>query len=134
MQKEMRFVKRKWIWVGCTVALTIAGCGRLASPTPLERAAAQVTPGMTRSNVHQLFAEFRRSKGDYQVEWEFSDLVTRFQTNATHGRREIYYPTQSGLFDPYESCHVYFDTNDIINGIFYSRNDGRPLDTKPRRQ
>jgi hypothetical protein len=112
--------------IGAVVALT--GCDR---PTSLERTASRLRPGMSKTSIAELFTEFDRSPGA-SFEQGLGLLTAAFQTNVETGTLVSYSPKTKGFFEPGEVCSVYFDTNDVIIGFNYLRDDGRASGAKPR--
>jgi hypothetical protein len=118
-------MKRVALWL--PIVLLIAGCD---GPTRLEKAAAQLKPGMHKAEVDSILGNagtsIRQNLSRGIVVW-----TIRFQTNVNFGSEFDYSPTNSKLFTGFEDCLAYFDESDVIIGFRYSR-DGIPPGAKPR--
>jgi hypothetical protein len=117
-------MNRQKLWLAILLGVS-AGCGPTAT-TAIERTASLLRSGITRSNVDLLFSKFDAGKEvefDHRVE-DYAvvrEAPVLFQTNVARGMKVTYWPKEFGVFAVMEKCDVYFDTNGVIVGYWYSR-------------
>ena len=124
-------MKILWPLLILVSSMLIAGCD---SPTRLERTAARLTPGMTKTNVFRLFHDF---KAHDLREFDHGLVMVQgvfFQTNVQRGTIVDFIDPKGHWPQPWEFCGVYFDTNSVIVGFCYGRDDGRPFGSPPRKE
>ena len=112
-------------WFATALLLGFAGCGG-SHETALGKTARQLHTGMTRQGVDSLLSDFNPSEGTGFEGWRVGkpkpgDPMVYFQTNVDRGTRVSYWPRSLGVFDSFECCYVYFDTNGVIVAYEYSR-------------
>jgi hypothetical protein len=98
------------------IAFLLAGCN--GRPTKLESMASSLKPGMNKSEVKQLFADFRllsESNEVVKVNW----ATKWYNTNKESASWILYGPKQE-FVPTLESCMTYFDTNDVIIAQYYT--------------
>ena len=120
-----------WSLLILASSILITGCD---SPTDLEKTAARLKPGMTKTNVFKLFADFGSSK---EAEFDHGlpmDQGVLFQTNIQRGIIVRFTDPKGHWPQPWEFCAVYFDTNSVIAKFLYARDDGRPFGSPPRKE
>src|SRR4051812_40419014 len=103
------------------LAAAIVGCtpSEPVPNTPLHRAALQIKPGMNRTNVESLFSDLKAGK---EVDFHekprdvaaANDHPVILRPDIQHGTKLCYSPNMENLFNPFEFCDVYFDTNGVI--------------------
>ena len=57
-----------------------------------------------------------------------------FQTNVQRGIIVDFIDPEGHWPQPWEFCAIYFDTNSVIVGFCYGRDDGRPIGRPPRKE
>jgi hypothetical protein len=86
---------------------------------------------MNVADVTNLFRDFDHSEvGVFDRGLTTEDI--RFQTNVIQGTEITFHNKSIGFFDNFENCTVYFDTNGVIAGFYYSRDDGRRPGAAPK--
>ena len=104
------------------VILVVLCSGCRHYETPLEKVSDSLHGGMTETNVDGLFKGFEIKEPQVFSGQLTGRRLTLFQTNVTYGKMVHYEPKMTGsLFEPVETCIVYFDTNGVIVGYEYLR-------------
>lgn len=120
-----------WPMLILASSMLITGCD---SPTDLEKTAARLTQGMTETNVFRLFRDFKnydQGKIDHGIAM---DRWVIFQTNVQRGTIVDFVDPDGHWPQPWQFCTIFFDTNSVIVGFCYARDDGRPIGTIPRKE
>jgi hypothetical protein len=112
----MRLASLLAMWV---IALVVTSC-RPASQTPLQQAMSGLKPGMNRTNIDNLFAQFKIIEGKLE-DRVLPGSTILFRTNLARLKLVAYTNKERGFFVLWEYCDVYFDTNDIVVGYRYLR-------------
>lgn len=107
----------KWKFL-ILAALLICSCDGSNHET-LERTALLLKPGMNKSEVRQLFSDFKLS-GDISKTFELQSATRFYTTNRQCASILVFGPKASLSL---EVCGVYFDTNDIVMGYYYNLNN-----------
>ena len=124
-------MKILWPLLMLATSMLITGCD---SPTDLEKTAARLKPGMTKTNVFRLFRDFESyDQGEFDHGLPMSYGVI-FQTNVQRGVIVGFTDPKSNWPRPDEFCTVYFNTNSVIAKFLYARDDGRPFGSPPRKE
>lgn len=116
----------KWNFWVLLMVLLICGCGRSAL---FEQTALQLKPGMNKSEVKLLFADFRlivESNKVSKINW-----ATKWYNTNNESTSWLLYGPKQEFVPTFESCIIYFDTNDIILAQYYTPPGHRTPDARP---